>query len=186
MQQTSNVSEDRQWFVMRDLKRPNAKMPAYKQLGEAGFEVFTPLTTKIALHGKHRQRIAVPYIADLLFVAAERSRLDKMVARIDTLQYRFEKGRGYCVPMTVPADRMEQFIAAASVPSPLFFSPDEISPDMLGARIRMVCDGPLDGLEGNLLKIRGSRKKRLLVRLEGILAAAVEISDVDFVELIQP
>ena len=24
------------WYVMRDLKRPNAKLPAYKQLSDAG------------------------------------------------------------------------------------------------------------------------------------------------------
>ena len=31
------------WFVMRDLKRPNAKLPAYIQLEQEGIEVFTPL-----------------------------------------------------------------------------------------------------------------------------------------------
>lgn len=35
--------EPMHWFVMRDLKRPNAKEPAYKQLGELSIEVFTPL-----------------------------------------------------------------------------------------------------------------------------------------------
>lgn len=31
------------WYVMRDLKRPNAKHPAYKQLEELGFQVFIPM-----------------------------------------------------------------------------------------------------------------------------------------------
>ncbi len=30
------------WYVMRDLKRPNAKLPAYKQLSDEHIEVFTP------------------------------------------------------------------------------------------------------------------------------------------------
>lgn len=30
------------WYVMRDLKRPNAKLPAYKQLSDEHLEVFTP------------------------------------------------------------------------------------------------------------------------------------------------
>ncbi len=32
------------WFVMRDLKRPNAKLPAYKFLAEQGLEVFGKAT----------------------------------------------------------------------------------------------------------------------------------------------
>ena len=36
-------TEYAQWYVMRDLKRCNAKKPAYKQLQEAGVKVFVPL-----------------------------------------------------------------------------------------------------------------------------------------------
>ena len=32
--------EEAQWFAMRDLTRPNAKMPAFRMLSERGFEVF--------------------------------------------------------------------------------------------------------------------------------------------------
>ena len=43
------------WFVMRDLKRPNAKLPAYKFLAEQGLEVFTPMTWRLSVrHGKRR------------------------------------------------------------------------------------------------------------------------------------
>lgn len=31
------------WFVLRDLTRPNAKRPAYRLLEEKGIEVFTPM-----------------------------------------------------------------------------------------------------------------------------------------------
>ena len=34
MQSVKETTELRQWFVMRDLKRGNAKQPAYKLLGE--------------------------------------------------------------------------------------------------------------------------------------------------------
>ena len=34
------------WYVMRDLKRPNAKLPAYKQLSDEHIEVFTPMHIK--------------------------------------------------------------------------------------------------------------------------------------------
>ena len=40
-------TEYAQWYVMRDLKRCNAKKPAYKQLQEAGVKVFVPLKWQI-------------------------------------------------------------------------------------------------------------------------------------------
>ena len=42
-------TEYAQWYVMRDLKRCNAKKPAYKQLQEAGVKVFVPLKWQIIL-----------------------------------------------------------------------------------------------------------------------------------------
>ena len=44
-----------QWFVMRDLKRSNAKLPAYKMLSDLNFEVFTPMTWKVIdIKGKRK------------------------------------------------------------------------------------------------------------------------------------
>lgn len=37
------------WYVMRDLKRPNAKLPAYKQLSDEHLEVFTPMQWRLKL-----------------------------------------------------------------------------------------------------------------------------------------
>ena len=61
-----------QWFVMRDLKRTNAKLPAYQMLGEMGMEVFTPMVWKIVTqHGK-RVRMEVPFMQVLLCVHESR------------------------------------------------------------------------------------------------------------------
>ena len=91
----NNEPNERQWFVMRDLKRPNAKLPAYQQLIEDGFEVFTPMRWQIATVGGRRTRQRVPYIADLLFVFASRNDLDPVVDVTPTLQYRFAHGLPY-------------------------------------------------------------------------------------------
>lgn len=173
------------WFVLRDLKRPNAKLPAYKQLGEAGFRVFTPMTSKIATVGGKRFRVQVPFINDLLFVLSDKENLDRVVAQIETLQYRYVKGAPYCTPMVVPTHEMNRFMAAVThVKTPTYYSPDEITPNMYGAKVRMVCEGPLNGFEGKLLKIKGSGKKRFLVELPGILAASIEVGNSDYIELI--
>ncbi len=174
------------WFVMRDLKRPNAKLPAYKQLGDLGFRVFTPMTYKLSTIGGKRVRVQAPFVNDLLFVYSEKETLDRVVAQTETLQYRFVKGASYCTPMIVPANDMDRFIAAVSrVKTPKYYSPEEITPNMYGAKVRMVCDGPLNGFEGTLLKIKGSGKKRFLVELPGILAVSIEVENSNYIELVE-
>ena len=42
------------WYVMRDLKRPNAKLPAYKQLSDEHLEVFTPMQWRLKRSEEHR------------------------------------------------------------------------------------------------------------------------------------
>ena len=56
------------WFVMRDLKRTNAKLPAYKLLEDEHFEVFTPMKERLSIRGGKRVREKVPFIQDLFFV----------------------------------------------------------------------------------------------------------------------
>lgn len=175
----------KEWFVMRDLKRANANLTAYKMLEDLGFKVFTPMTSKVVERGGKRTRIQAPFVQDLLFVLSEKELLDRVVGRTATLQYRYVKGAAYRTPMTVSTGDMERFIAAVTyVKTPRYYQLDEISPEMYGAKVRMICEGPMNGFEGTLLKIKGSGKKRLLVKLPGVLAAAIEIGRTDYVELI--
>ncbi len=47
----------------------------------------------------------------------------------------------------------------------------------------IVKGGPLVGDSGRLLKLQGSKKKRLVVEIKGFMAAAVEINP-DFIQLL--
>jgi len=163
----------KEWFVMRDLKRANAKLPAYKLLEAARIEAFTPMKKElIATPGKKTWR-EVPFIRDLLFVHATPETLAPILRRNPTLQYRYVRGGRYRDPMTVPPAEMERFIQAVRTSESLrYYRPDELTAAMYGRRVRIV-GGPLDGCEGFLLK--GCRKKVLLVRLRGLLAAGVEV-----------
>lgn len=165
-----------QWFVMRDLKRSNAKVPAYKLLTEKGIEVFTPMKWQLTLKSGKRVREEVPYLHDLLFAHSSRLELEPHLRKMPTLQFRYFKGGGYCEPMVVREDIMNRFIKAVrSTEQPFYYRPDELSPDMIGRRVRIV-GGPLNNYEGALLKIRGMRKKRLIVYLPTLLAAGVEVN----------
>ena len=172
---TLDENERSQWFVMRDLKRRNAKLPAYELFKGFGIKVFTPMVWKLMVrHGK-RCREEVPFMQDLLFVHDTRMAVDPIVEKYDTVQYRYVRG-GYKVPMTVRDNDMQRFIhAVESTENPRYYTPEEISSDMIGKKVRIV-GGPLDGYEGCLQKMQGARIKRLFVELPNLLAAAVEVN----------
>lgn len=176
-------ADEKRWYVLRDLKRPNALHPAYKQLGESEIEVFTPMRWHITIKNGKRERRQVPFIHDLLFAHESRQILDPIITRTDTLQYRYQKGAGYQEPMTVPTADMDRFIKAVlSTAQPQYYQPGEITPAMYGRAVHIV-GGILDGYEGRLLKVKGSKKKRLIVDLPNLLATAVEVES-DYIQFV--
>lgn len=170
------------WFVLRDLTRPNAKRPAYRLLEEKGIEVFTPMRWQLVERKGKRIREEVPLLHDLLFAHTTCACMDPIVEEISTLQYRYLRG-GYRKPMTVGHAEMNRFIRAVhSDDSPRYFLVEELTPAMYGRMIRIE-GGPLDGYEGRLLSIRGARVKRLIVEIPGLLVAAVEV-DPEYIRLL--
>lgn len=180
---TSENDKSKQWFVMRDLKRTNAKQPAYRLLAEQQVEVFTPMKWTLVTSKGKKVRKEVPFLQDLVFVHDTREKIDPIVAKCPTLQYRFLR-KTYRKPMTVSTSEMERFIHAVSnSESPRYYLPEEITPDMYSRKIRIV-GGPLDGYEGCLLTMRGSKVKRLLVELPNLLTAGVEVSP-EYIQLVK-
>uniref|UniRef100_UPI004057615A UpxY family transcription antiterminator n=1 Tax=Alistipes sp. TaxID=1872444 RepID=UPI004057615A len=177
------IDTEKQWFALRDLKRTNALLPAYKQLSEAGMEVFTPMVTSISVKGTKRIKKRVPVMHDLLFVNESRKNLDPIVAKTPTLQYRFKRGGKQGEPIVIDKEEMERFITAVrSTDNPKFYAADEISSLMCGRTIRMV-GGMLNGYEGKLQSVRGSKNKHLIITLSSLMAVSVCIHD-EFVEVL--
>ena len=174
---------DLHWFVMRDLKRSNAKMPAYQMLGNMGIKVFTPMVWKVVV--RHGKRIPqeVPFMQDLLFVHESYKVLSPIVERVGTLQFRFLRD-GKRTPMTVRDADMDRFIKAVeAAENPCFYAPNDIKPSMIGKYVRII-GGLLNGYEGRLLKLQGSRIKRLFVELPNLLTAAVEVQP-EFIQVMK-
>ena len=174
------TTDERQWFVMRDLKRRNAKQPAYLMFKDKGIEFFTPMVHKLlTIHGKREDR-EVPFMQDLLFVKETKEKLDIIVEAIPTLQYRYKLGVQH-TPIVVRNTDMERFIKAVeATENPKYYRPEEITPYMLNRKIRII-GGQLDGYTGTLVTTRGSKTKRLLVELPMLLAAAVDV-ETEFIQ----
>lgn len=170
------------WFVLRDLKRSNAKRKAYQLLEERQVEVFTPMKWKLGTVKGKRVRLEVPCMADLLFVHDCRERLDPILEEFITVQYRWVRNK-WREPMVVPDAEMDRFIRAVRASeSPRYYLPEEVTPAMKNRRIRIV-GGSLDGYEGTLLTVRGSKVKRLMIELAGLLSVAVEVNP-DYIQLL--
>lgn len=164
------------WYALRDLKRPNATRRAWEMFVDRKIMVFTPKKwVLVTVRGKRIPK-EIAIIPDLLFVYETRRVLDPIIASTETLQYRFRKYGVQNEPIFVPDADMERFIhAVGASESPKYYLPEEITPAMYGRKIRIV-GGPLDGYEGSLLTIRGSKVKRLLVELKGFLSVGIEVN----------
>lgn len=178
------AESEKQWFVMRDLKRRNSNTLAIQDLKNAGLEAFTPMTQMIMTIGGRRQRREVPVIQDLLFVHETKETLDPFVLKYPTLQFRYCHGKTKAEPMIVRKEEMDKFIYAVSnTETPLYYKPGELTEAMYGKKVRIVC-GALDAFEGKLLSVKGMRKRRLLIELPNLITAAVEV-DPEFIQVLR-
>lgn len=181
--QEESRESSKSWFVLRDLTRVNCKTPAYKVLEGLKYEVFTPMREKLIVKNGRSERVMVPFLHDLVFCHAEKERLDTVVKKYPTIQYRYQKGGGYCCPMVVKESDMDSFIRVASQQKTVrYFLAEQIKEDMIGKKVR-IAGGTLDGCQGNLIEIEQGRKKRLIVTLPSLLSVSVEIGS-GYIEII--
>ncbi|MCC8113376.1 MAG: UpxY family transcription antiterminator [Bacteroidales bacterium] len=170
-----------QWFVLRDLKRPNAKYLNSQMLRDKGFEVYMPMKRVQANTPKEELTVEVPILPSVIFVHSSEEALYPIIAATNTLQFYFVPG-AFQKAMIVRDEDMNSFIRATT--SDAFIqsiAPEEIKPHMLGKKV-LVKGGPLDGLEVTLLKVRGAKKKRAIIEIPNLVVAVVRI-DYDFLSL---
>lgn len=185
--QTTKVSE-KNWYVLRDLSRPNAKTPAYKMLQEMPAfrnNVFVPMKQHVSTKcGKHVVNL-VPYITDLLFVHSCREILDPIISEIPTLQYRYVRGGYQHQAMIVGESAMNDFIKAVEqIDLVQYYRPEDVSARFFGKKIRII-GGHLNGFTGRLMSQRGSKVKRLIIDLEECqLSAAIQVQP-EYIQLIK-
>jgi len=182
-QAMDNQEQLKRWYVLRDFKKRNAKEPGYQLLSRLGIRNFTPLHWIVTTRGGVRKREYVPVIQGLLFAYETRDVLDPIIEKELALQYQFKRGAKSGTPMEVPEKEMNDFIEAVGHnASPIFYKPEELTSDKIGKKVRVI-GGAFDGREANLLKMQGSKKKRLIFSVPDVISAAVEIN-ADYFEFI--
>lgn len=168
------AEDGKKWYVLRDLRRANAKVRAFQILAHEGLEVFTPMKWAWETHAGKRTRVKKPAIPDLLLVHATQTELEPHVTAGDKLQFRFIRG-GVERKMTVGDSDMARFIRVASESASIeYYTPEEFKPDRIGKTI-LIKGGPLDGEEAVLLDVQGEKRKHIIVRLSNLFVAVIEL-----------
>ena len=181
------TTEDR-WYVLRDLARPNAKNPAYKQLQampELKDCVFIPMKQRIFREFGKRVVRFIPFMPDLVFVHKSKEELDPIVRDMELLQYRYVRGGKQFEAMSVRAEDFKKFKDAVEQTDNVeYFSYDEVSPRLYGKHIRII-GGRLNGFEGRLMSKKGSKSKRLLIDLQQCNLSAAILVESEFIQLLK-
>ena len=176
------------WYVLRDLARPNAKNPAYKQLlemPEMADCLFVPLKQRMHMESGKRVVRYVPYMSDLIFVHKTREELDPIVSMIPLLQYRYVRGGKQFEALSVRHSDLIRFRQAVEQSDMVeYYSFEEVSPRLYGKQIRII-GGRLDGMEGRLMTKKGSKHKRLLIDLKDCNLSAAILVQSDYIQLLK-
>ncbi len=149
-----------------------------------GIKIFTPMHWEVVKSNANRKiRRYQPIISDLLFIYDTREVIDSLVSSVRKLQYRYQCGGKPHTPIVIDDEEMQSFINAVNNdPTPIYFTPEELTPAMIG-REAEVNGGPMNGCRGRLLKMQGSKKRRIIMEIPGLLAAAVEVNP-DYLKLL--
>lgn len=80
---------------------------------------------------------------------------------------------------------MQRFIAVAGTyhEQLLYFRPDELNLSK-GTKVR-VTGGDFEGQEGIFLKVKGARDRRLIIKIQGVIAVAMASIHPDLIEVIK-
>lgn len=173
------------WYVIGSVTR-GRELKIRDELRRDEHECFVPLRYDVRKLGGQRRRIIVPAVTGLIFLRgslesvreAIRFRNDGLFIRKST----FSNKEDY---LSVSEHDMRNFIALSEQAGEkiTYYNPEEIHLQV-GDKIR-VNGGMFDGREGVIMRIKGKRRRQLVVSIPGIVYAAVELEP-ELLELISP
>ena len=176
---------DIRWYVIGSVTR-GRELRIRDELRRDEHECFVPLQYEVKELRGIRHRILVPAIKGYVFVRGTLDEVrDAIKFRRDGLYIRkstFSNKEDY---LSVSEHDMRNFIAVTEQAGEkiTFYKPDEIQLQV-GDKIR-VNGGLYDGCEGVILRIKGKRRRQLVVSIPGVIYAAVEMEP-ELIELATP
>lgn len=174
---TENVGENPAWHAMSATFGRELKAKSFFE--SKSVQCFVPMKYEIVNDRKlGKTRKLIPAVNNLIFVYATRKQIQNLKTGVDYIQYHTQPINGRNIPITVPEYQMQQFISVCETHNEklVFLSPDEINLEK-GTPVKII-GSAFDGVEGVFVKVEKSRKKRVVVQLQGIAAVMIaEITD---------
>ena len=169
------------WYAMYAYRR---EIRTQADLEKRGIRCFIPMRYDIKEYKGKKERILVPAVSCLIFVYSTTPALTEFKIKNPYLQYVMQKKGDYREKITIPEAQMQDFINVSEKYKEdlIYYKPEEINLKK-GTRVR-VHGGTFDGLEGTLLKVKGKRNKRIVVKIPGLVAVAAAYINPDFIEII--
>lgn len=182
----SNVSDQEHaiWFAMSAPYRRELKAKSF--LESLGIECFIPMRYKaVKKRNGTMSRELLPAIHNLIFVHTFRHTAQQIKQDLPYLQWLTRHIDGRNIPITVSDMEMEQFISVTRNYNEhlIYLRPEELDLNK-GTPVRIL-GGPFDGVEGTFMKVKGSRRKRVVVMIKGIVGVAMAEVTPDLLEVLQ-
>ena len=171
------------WFAMSAPYR--RELIAREFLDKKGIECFVPMKEALVEKpGGVKRRQMVPAIHNLIFVHTTKETIKNLKQGVNFLQYCTRPLNGKNIPITVPEQQMQQFIAITNSKNEriTYLRPEEVDIKK-GTKVR-VHGGVFDGTEGYFVKLLGKRSRRVVMLIEGITAVALTEISTDFIEIL--
>lgn len=187
---TAPDGEQPVWVVMRSKKEKvtitrqaglshsvtTERLYGYELVQDMVQEFFMPMKESVTVKAGQRIKKISPAIPDIFFVRDTISNIDTIVRRDTGVEYLYVKGRPYRQPVIIRDDEMSNFIAATTSQQKVTFhtAGDDRLSRIIGRRVRIPHND--SWIEGELLTVRGSRYRRLRVRLQDCLVAYIDLT----------
>ena len=168
------VADELLWFAMSTARKPVMKVKA--ELDAKGIENYVAMQYIVEMVNGRKTKLLKPALNNLIFVHTRKSIIQRVKSTMTHLFYMIRPVEGHNIPIVISDEEMQSFIAVTSAinKNVSFVSPDD--PNLKeGVRVR-VLEGPFAGSEGVLVKLKGHRNRRLVVSVDKLAAASVEVS----------
>ncbi|MCQ2057976.1 MAG: UpxY family transcription antiterminator [Bacteroidaceae bacterium] len=169
------------WYAMSATYR--SELITAAQLRQRGIECYLPLQLVEREHRGKKIKVRIPLIGNLLFIHSTRRTIQLVKQEMPRLQYKmFREKNCPPLPIIVPDRDMQNFIRATGGYAGVKVSALDDSCIPQGSRVR-VNGGPMDGLEGTLVKNLRNRNHSIVVSLDRLCSVQLVIPS-SMVELI--
>lgn len=179
-----NVCESPEWFAMSATFGRSLKAKEFLESNEV--RCFVPMKYKMVTNRHNiKTRKLIPAIGNLLFAYTTKSNIQNLKRNIDYLHYLTKPQDGRNIPITVPQNQMQNFISVCETLDERlhYLTPDEIDLEK-GTKVRIV-GGGFDGVEGTFIKVKGSRKKKVMVLVQSVAAVIVTEFSEGYIQVLE-